>query len=89
MDLATALAASGQDEAAHAELTRPLGRHPGCVPARELMTRLRPLKPGTHVWRLQNSYASNFLLTKYTKLCDNRRTKFKQYDSIWQGGVDV
>jgi len=54
MDLATALAASGQDEAAHAELTRPLGRHPGCVPARELMTRLRPLKPGTHVWRLQN-----------------------------------
>ena len=40
MNLATALAASGQDDAARAELTRLLARNPAYVPARELMTRL-------------------------------------------------
>ena len=40
MNLATALAASGQNDAARAELTGLLARNPGYAPARELMTRL-------------------------------------------------
>ena len=40
MNLATALAASGQNDAARGELAVLLERNPGYVPARELMTRL-------------------------------------------------